>query len=268
MDKSSRKERIAVILGTLMKYPNKQYSLAYFGNLLNAAKSSLSEDLKIVRETLLRFGLGVIEVTAGAGGGVKYIPFLSPEEEKAFLSETAKKLSEPHRILPGGFIYTIDILLNAEYADKMGAILARRFMDSRPDFIVTAETKGIPLAISVARAMGKPLAIARRDSRITEGSVVTINYLSGSSRRLQTMSLSKRAVHEGQRALVIDDFIAGGGTVKALSDMMKEFNVTVTGCGAAIAMAKPEKKRVETFASLFILESVDEEKGTILLYPS
>lgn len=268
MDKSSRKERIAVILGTLMKYPNKQYSLTYFGNLLNAAKSTLSEDLKIIRETLFRFGLGAIEVAAGAGGGVRYIPFLPAEEEKEFLAETAKKLSDPSRILPGGFIYTIDILLNAEYADRMGAILARKFFDTRPDFIITAETKGIPLAISVARAMGKPLVIARRDSRITEGSVVTINYLSGSSRRLQTMSLSKRAVHEGQRALVIDDFIAGGGTVKALCDMMKEFNVFVTGCGAAIATAKPEKKRVESFYSLFVLETVDEEKGVIAIYPS
>jgi len=182
--------------------------------------------------------------------------------------ETAKKLSEPQRILPGGFIYTIDILLNAEYADKMGAILAKRFWDTKPDFIVTAETKGIPLAISVARAMGKPLAIARRDSKITEGSVVTINYLSGSSRRLQSMSLSKRAVHEGQKALVIDDFIAGGGTVKALCDMMKEFSITVIGCGAAIAMSKPEKKRVESYVSLFILDYVDEEKGVISLNPS
>lgn len=267
MDKLSRKERVAAILGTLMKYPNKQYSLSYFCNLLNAAKSTLSEDLKIIKDTVMQYGLGCIDVAAGAGGGVRYIPFLSDDEEKEFLLQTAKKLSDPQRILPGGFIYTIDILLNAEYADKMGAILARKFWDSKPDFIVTAETKGIPLAISVARAMGKPLAIARRDSKITEGSVVTINYLSGSSRRLQSMSLSKRAVHEGEKALVIDDFIAGGGTVKALYDMMKEFNITVTGCGAAIAMSKPEKKRVESYIALFILDYVDEDKGVISISP-
>lgn len=268
MDKLNRKERIAVILGTLMKYPNKQYSLTHFCNLLNAAKSTMSEDLKIIREVVDQYDLGYIDVVAGASGGVRYIPFLSDEEEKSFLKETAKKLSDPQRILPGGFIYTIDILLNAEYADKMGSILAKKFWGTKPDFIVTAETKGIPLAISVARAMGKPLAIARRDNKITEGSVVTINYLSGSSRRLQSMSLSKRAVHEGQKALVIDDFIAGGGTVKALCDMMKEFNVTVTGCGAAIAMSKPEKKRVENYVSLFMLDYVDEEKGVISLNPS
>ena len=268
MDKMSRKERIAVILGTLMRYPNKQYSLSYFCGILNAAKSTMSEDIKIIKETIAQYDLGLVEVVAGAGGGVRYIPFLSDAEERRFLAETAKKLSEPHRILPGGFIYTIDILLNTEYADKMGEVLAKRFLNTRPDFIVTAETKGIPLAISVARAMGKPLAIARRDSRITEGSVVTINYLSGTSRRLQTMSLSKRAVHEGQKALVIDDFIAGGGTVKAMCDMMKEFNIAVVGCGAAIAMAKPEKKRVENYISLFILDYVDEEKGVISINPS
>ncbi len=59
---------------------------------------------------------------------------------------------------------------------------------------MTVETKGIPLAMSVARILNLSLAIARRESKLTDGSVFSINYLSGSSRRLQTMSLSKRMI--------------------------------------------------------------------------
>lgn len=98
---------------------------------------------------------------------------------------------------------------------------------------------------------------------MTEGSVVTLNYLSGSSKRLQTMSLSKRAVKEGQRALVIDDFIAGGGTLRAIFEMMKEFSITVVGCGVAIATKIPIKKRVENYKSIITLEEINEELAVI-----
>ena len=73
------------------------------------------------------------------------------------------------------------------------------------------------------------------------------------------MSLSKRAVKEGQRALVIDDFIAGGGTLRAIFEMMKEFSITVLGCGAAISTRQPERKRIENYKSLMTLEEVNEE---------
>ena len=120
------------------------------------------------------------------------------------------------------------------------------------DFIITVETKGIPLAMNVARFFGKPVVVARKESKLTEGSVVTINYLSGSSKRMQTMSLSKRAVREGQKALVIDDFLAGGGTVRAICEMMKEFGIIVVGCGVAIATREPEVKRIEHYKSLMV----------------
>ena len=45
------------------------------------------------------------------------------------------------------------------------------------------------------------------------------------------MSLPKRSVKEGQRALIIDDFMKGGGTARGLIDMMREFSVNVVGIG-------------------------------------
>jgi len=142
----------------------------------------------------------------------------------------------------------------------MARVLWNFFKNTSPDFIITVETKGIPLAMNVARFFGKPVVVARKESKLTEGSVVTINYLSGSSKRMQTMSLSKRAVREGQKALVIDDFLAGGGTVRAICEMMKEFGIIVVGCGVAIATREPEVKRIEHYKSLMVLEQIEEEQ--------
>jgi len=268
MEKSDRKTRIAAAAALLIKNPGTTYSLKVFCEMFGAAKSSMSEDLSILRGVLREHGLGDIEVTLGAGGGVKYLPILTPEQKDTALCGIAEKLSDPARILPGGFIYTADIFSNTKYLAPMAETLAGMYYKTNPDIIVTVETKGVALATLVAHAMNKPFVVARRDARITEGSVVTINYLSANSSRMRTMSLARRAVTTGQKALLIDDFIAGGGTVYALCEMMKEFSITVVGCGVAIATRQPEKKQVDSYKSLFTLEEVDTVEGRITIHPA
>ena len=73
---------------------------------------------------------------------------------------------EPDRIIPGGFIYMSDIFYDWHVMTRLGEIIMTRFVDRNPDYILTVETKGIPLAVMVARAFNKPLVIARRDSKV------------------------------------------------------------------------------------------------------
>ena len=56
---------------------------------------------------------------------------------------------------------------------------------------MTVATKGIPLAYAVANYLDVPVVIARKDNKVTEGPTVSINYVSGSSKRIQTMTLAK-----------------------------------------------------------------------------
>ncbi len=267
MEKADRKTRLAVVAAMLTREPGKTFSLKIFCDMFSAAKSTMSEDIALLKNMLKTYGQGDIEVTLGAGGGVRYVPAVTAEQRAGVLDDIAEKLSDPTRILPGGYIYTVDIFSNPKYVAPMAEILAGMFIKTNPDFVATVETKGVALALFVARALSKPLVIARRDLRITEGSVVTINYLTGSSRRMMTMSLSKRAVSPGQKALLIDDFIAGGGTVHALFEMMKEFSVTVVGCGAGIVTRVPEKKQIENYKALLMLESVDMTAEKIVIRP-
>ncbi len=265
---ATRKERLSVISSILTGNPNHIYSLSYFSELFGSAKSTLSEDIAIIRDSLKKHGKGELEVIMGAGGGVKYIPIISKEERKELADELIKKMNDPSRILPGGFIYTSDIVYNPVYVEKFAKILWSNFSKVQPDFIITAEAKGILLGAQVARLYDVPLVVARRENKVTEGSVVTINYVSGSSKRIQTMSLSKRAVSEGQKTLIIDDFIAGGGTVRAIFEMMKEFSITVYGCGCIFSTKYPERKRIENYKSLFLINEIDEDKQKINIVPN
>ena len=81
------------------------------------------------------------------------------------------------------------------------------------------------------------------------------------------MSISRRALRSGQKVLLIDDFIAGGGTLHALSGMMKELSITVLGCGVAIATRHPEKKRIDNYKALLVLEEVDTAGERIVIHP-
>lgn len=258
MERMKRNERIGAMIKILTEEPNHILTLSYFSELFGSAKSTISEDIVIARDIFKHFQLGELETIAGAAGGVKYLPMPTLEKACQFIQKICLQLSEPERILSGGFLYMTDILSTSQYVERMGEILASQFYKTRPDFVVTVETKGIPIALMTARALHKPLVIARRDNKITEGSVVTINYLTGSARRIQTMSLAKRAVKEGRKALIIDDFMKGGGTAKGMVDMMKEFNVNVVGIGVMMETEQPIKKMVGQYKSLIIMKNVDE----------
>ena len=258
MERMKRNERIGAMIKILTEEPNHILTLSYFSELFGSAKSTISEDIVIARDIFKHFQLGELETIAGAAGGVKYLPMPTLEKACQFIQNICLQLSEPERILSGGFLYMTDILSTPQYVERMGEILASQFYKARPDFVVTVETKGIPIALMTARALHKPLVIARRDNKITEGSVVTINYLTGSTRRIQAMSLAKRAVKEGQKALIIDDFMKGGGTAKGMIDMMKEFNVNVVGIGVMMETEQPVKKMVGQYKSLIVMKNVDE----------
>lgn len=262
----NKKQRIAVMCAILAKNPNRLYSLNYFKEMFGAAKSSLSEDVGVIRQVFLEAGIGSIETVMGAHGGVRYVSGMPEAARILLITELIEKMTDTSRILPGGYMYIADLFCTPYYVDGMAQIMAEWFTDARADFVVTVETKGIPLAMSVARILNLPLAIARRESKLTDGSVFSINYLSGSSRRLQTMSLSKRMIKEGTRALVIDDFIAGGGTVKAICDMLFEFNIEVVGTGVAIINRYPQKKRISSYKAIFELEELSETKIEISAY--
>ena len=268
MEKAKRNERIAIIIRTLCQYPNRLFTLSHFCEMFGSAKSTISEDIVIARDVLKKYGAGEIQAVTGAAGGVRFLPMEKEPDALAFIQEMCAMLCEESRILPGGYIYTVDVLSNPVYLERMGNLLARYFLPAQCDFVATVETKGIPIALMTARALGKPLVILRRDNKLTEGSVITINYVSASTNRIQTMSLSTRAVKKGQKAVIIDDFMKGGGTLKAIRDLLREFEVQVMGAGVVIDTSEPRDKLLSDYVALMELKDVNERKGTISIVPS
>ncbi|HLN64889.1 MAG TPA: pur operon repressor [Symbiobacteriaceae bacterium] len=268
MQKLTRSQRLIHMLKILVERPGEQIPLSYFTERFDAAKSTISEDLALIKETLELEGSGLLRTHAGAIGGVQYWPIPSQRETADTLMELCRLLKDPSRILPGGFLYMTDIVTHPVWSARIGEIIAARFLAAQPDVVLTVETKGIPMAIMVARALGIPMVMARREGRVTEGPSFTIHYISGSSRRISTMTVGLRALKRESRVLIVDDFMKAGATARGMVDLVTELGATVAGVGIFVTTAEPEKKRVEEYTSLLTLVDVNEEDRVVEVSPA
>ncbi|WP_145471755.1 pur operon repressor [Staphylococcus pettenkoferi] len=253
-----RSERIVFMTQYLMNYPNEVVPLTFFVDKFKQAKSSISEDVQIIRETFLKEGLGVVKTVAGASGGVTYKPKMGAEEARKVVDEVIDRLQEKDRLLPGGYLFLSDLMGNPALLNKIGKLMATLYMDEDLDAVVTIATKGISLANAVANILNLPVVVIRKDNKVTEGSTVSINYVSGSSRKIETMVLSKRTLPEGSNVLVVDDFMRAGGSINGVMNLMNEFKARVKGVSVLVESKEVKQRLIEDYTSLVRLSNVDE----------
>lgn len=261
--KFRRSERLIDMTTYLIEHPRQVVPLTFFAERYGSAKSSISEDLAIIKLTLEERGLGTLQTIAGATGGVKYSVKISEQEALPFVEELCQLIASPDRLLPGGYLYMTDILGDPSIVQRAGKIIASAYTESNIDVVMTVATKGIPLAYAVASQLNVPVVIVRRDNKVTEGSTVSINYVSGSTKRIQTMVLSKRSLSEGSRVLIVDDFMKAGGTIKGMISMLEEFRAHVSGIAVLVESEEIEERLVDDYLSLVQLSNVDEKERTI-----
>lgn len=257
--KFKRTERIGAIVKILSDNPNRIFTLSYFTNKFNAAKSTISEDLIVVKNVFEKLELGRVITISGAAGGVKYIPKTSKAENQEFLMDLCDKISNKSRVLSGGFLYLIDLIYNPTIASKIGKIFASNIDYAKADYVVTMETKGIPMALMTAKAMNLPLVIIRKDIKVSEGPTLSMTYISGNTSKVQSMSLPRKAIKPNSKVILIDDFMRGGGTIKGMTDLMHEFGAEVIGTGIFISTMKPQQKMVKDYISLIQLDVNGED---------
>ena len=255
--KFKRTERIGAIVKILSDNPNKIFTLSYFTEKFNSAKSTISEDLIVVKNVFEKLELGQVITISGAAGGVKYIPKTSKTENEEFLLDLCKQIEDPSRVLSGGFLYLIDLIYNPRIASKIGKIFASNIDYSEADYVVTMETKGIPMALMTAKAMNLPLVIIRKDTKVSEGPTLSMTYVSGNSSKVETMSLPRKALKPNSKVILIDDFMRGGGTIKGMMELMHEFGAEVIGTGVFISTTNTTDKMVKDYISLIQIDIVN-----------
>lgn len=262
-----RNERLVLITQYLLTHPNEIISLNYFVEKYGVAKSSISEDFTLLKSIFLTNSIGFITTYAGVSGGIVFQPKMEMSEIVATINDLSERLSEADRLLPGSYVYLSDLLGNPQILRKIGLLIATGYLDKEIDVIMTIATKGIPIAQSVSYYLNVPFVIVQRDNKITEGPTVSVNYVSGSSSRIEKMVLSRRSLKEGARVLIVDDFMKGGGTISGMQSLLSEFGATFVGATVFAEAAFRGERQTEDYTSLLSVEKVEVATKTIHVIP-
>ena len=260
--KLKRSERIVVMTEYLLNNPNKLIPLTYFVSKFNQAKSSISEDIHIIKNGFKEENIGEVRTLAGVSGGVIFTPTLVEEDAKVILNEFIDKINDGSRLLAGGYIFMSDIIGNPSLMNKLGRVIATVYKNKEIDAVVTVATKGIPVAYAIASILNKPVITIRRDNKVTEGTTVAINYVSGSTKKIETMILSKRSLESHSKVLLVDDFMRGGGVLTGMESLMNEFDVTVVGKVIITQCYDSPREHEDDYLYFSKIDNIDEFNGT------
>lgn len=224
-----RNHRLVATMQQLVQRPNQLLNLSHFTQQFDCAKSTVSEDLEIIRRVIEDQEMGFLETLTGKTGGVIFRPKLSPDQVQNLQNKITSRLQEGKRILPGNYIFVNDLLQDPSILNPIAQLIANKYVDLEIDRIVTIEAKGIGLAAAVSVYLNIPYVVARRESTAAEGSTISVNYTSGSQQIVKKMELTKSALKAESRVLIVDDFLRNGGTLMGLVDLIQEFDSQVAG---------------------------------------
>lgn len=259
--KIRRSDRLVDMTRYLLEHPRTLISLTKFADQYESAKSSISEDLAILKRTFLQNGTGILETIPGAAGGARFTPIMLEKEAQNFVAGLVNEISDETRVLPGGYVYLSDLLGQPWILQKIGRLIATQYIKEPIDAVITAATKGVPVAQSVAEALNVPFVIARNDTKVTEGPTMSVNYVTGQAKRLEKMELSRRSLPMGSRVLIVDDFMKAGGTIRGMESLVREFEGTVAGV-AVVVEGEVEHRVIDKYTGL-IHVNTDKEGGLL-----
>lgn len=139
-----------------------------------------------------------------------------------------------------GFI----MLGDAELTLACAKALAKK-LPADVEVILTAETKGIPLAADLARELGMArYVVARKSVKAYMENAMWVEDISITTKGVQKLCLDGVDVDRirGKKVLLLDDVISTGGSMKALTELTERAGGTVIGEACVLAEGDAAKR--------------------------
>lgn len=131
-----------------------------------------------------------------------------------------------------GFLnHTVDPFLLKE----IGKEFACRYKNDEISLILTIESSGIAIAAFAAYELGVPLVFAKKySSSNLDKSVYCADVYSFTKETTFNIRVSQNAIKSCDKVLIIDDFLAKGGALKGLIEIVNAAKAQLVGCGIVI----------------------------------
>lgn len=117
---------------------------------------------------------------------------------------------------------------------------AAELLKIAPDFdvIITAESKGIPLAYEMARQAGTDdYVVARKGAKLYMENIITTEVDSITTDHIQTLCVGQKETDmlKGRRVLIVDDVISTGESARSLETLVNQVGGNIVGKMAVLA---------------------------------
>lgn len=131
----------------------------------------------------------------------------------------------------GAFIMFGDVEITMKAASEL--------LKRAPEFdvIITAESKGIPLAYEMSRLSQKPYIVARKESKLYMQDIVKVSNKSITTAHDQELCLGKSDCEmlQGRQVLLVDDVVSTGGSMEAIVKLVEDVGGIVAAKMAVLA---------------------------------
>ena len=154
------------------------------------------------------------------------------------MRELQERIRRDAQVLPGG-ILKVDSFVNhqvdATLMQHCGEELAKRFAGLGATKVLTAEISGIAPALTTALHLGIPVVYARKTKPITMPDQVYLTLAPSHTKgRMVELIVSPEYLANGEKVLIIDDFLASGATILGLARLAEAAGARIIGVGALI----------------------------------
>jgi xanthine phosphoribosyltransferase len=163
--------------------------------------------------------------------------YSAPQQVNKMDALKQRILSEGRNL--GNGILKIDSLLNHQLDPQlmvgMGKEFAKRFEGITANRILTAEISGIAPALMTGIELNLPVVYARKKQPITmRGTIYMEAAPSHTKGGMVELLVSGEFLHAGDKVLIIDDFLASGSTLQALTRLVQAAGAEVVGIGVVV----------------------------------
>ena len=154
------------------------------------------------------------------------------------MNELQERILRDGKVLDGG-ILKVDSFVNHQVdpllMDSCGREFARLFASVGATKVLTAEISGIAPALTTAIHLGLPVVYARKTKPITMPDQVYLTLAPSHTKgRMVELIVSPEYLANGEKVLIIDDFLASGQTILGLVRLAEASGSRVVGIGALI----------------------------------
>ena len=125
------------------------------------------------------------------------------------------------------------LLTNPELFSKVIESMAGSKIFRNADAILAIDARGFIFGTAIGLKLSKPILVARKPGKLP-GELITKSY--SLEYGTNSLSIQKDLLNKYKKFVIVDDLLATGGTVKCVSDILKESGKEILGLSVVIEL--------------------------------